>query len=138
MWTNKNIIAVFIILSLSACKKDEGKGGNSTIKGKVIVQEYTDVTFTDIYAEHPGLDEDVYIIYGGETGVGDNTKTAPDGSFEFKYLRKGTYKVFIYSKDKVNATPFYVPDTAIINTVEITDKKQTVDAGILIMSKVIN
>ncbi len=120
-----------------SCKKEEGKGGNSSIIGNVIVKEFSDATFLDVYNEHAGLGEKVYIIYGDETGVGDNTTTTPDGSFEFKYLRKGNYKVFVYSKDSAHATPFFVPDTVFVKNAEIKDKKETVKIGTFYINKVL-
>lgn len=55
-------------------------------------------------------DEDVYIIYGDEDEFfDDNTKTNFDGTFKFKNLRKGTYKVFAYSKDKADLTTPLTP-----------------------------
>ena len=128
---------LFLTVLFAACEKDAGEGGNSSITGHVLVKEYDDVTFGSVYNEHNGIDEQVYIIYGDETGVGDNTDTGPEGRFEFKYLRKGTYKVFVISLDSTG-DPFYVPDTAIVKQVEITDKKQTVDAGTFVIKKVID
>jgi hypothetical protein len=132
-----HVLSCLIILAAYSCKKDEGKGGNSSITGQVMVKEYSDASFGSIYAEHNGYDETVFIIYGDEAGVGDKTDTGPDGRFEFKFLREGTYKVFVYSKDSTG-DPFYVPDTAIVKTLEITDKKQTVDAGIFTIKKILN
>tara|TARA_B100000809_G_scaffold266703_1_gene330874 strand:+ start:3975 stop:4736 length:762 start_codon:yes stop_codon:yes gene_type:complete len=52
-------------------------------------------------------DEDVYIIYGDDDDIfDDNVKTNFDGTFKFSNLRKGSYKVFAYSKDESNiSTP---------------------------------
>ncbi|MEP7264118.1 MAG: hypothetical protein ABI772_06465 [Bacteroidota bacterium] len=132
-------IAVLLLLTCTySCKKEEGKGGNSSIIGNVIVKEFSDANFLDVYNEHNGFDEKVYIIYGGETGVGDNVTTSIDGSFEFKYLRKGDYKVYVVSKDSAHATPFYVPDTIFVKEVEIKEKKETVNAGTFYINKVLN
>jgi hypothetical protein len=40
---------------------------------------------------------DVYIIYGDEAYFGDDVETNYDGTYEFRYLRKGKYTIFAYS-----------------------------------------
>lgn len=129
----KRILAVLAIASaifISSCKKSEGEGGNSTITGTVHTTNYN-ATFTVVNAQYPSPDQDVYIIYGDDATYGNRTKTGPDGVFEFKYLRTGNYKVYVYSKDKAaylagNTNP---PDYAVYASGEITKKKQTVDFG---------
>jgi len=55
-------------------------------------------------------DEDVYIIYGDEDEFfDDNTKTNFNGNFKFSNLRKGTYKIFAYSKDKSDVLEPLIP-----------------------------
>lgn len=97
----KTVITILSILLLivSSCSKKEGEGGTATIKGKVIVKLCSD-SFDTIYAEFPDEERDVYIIYGNDDYYGDKTETHYDGSFQFSYLRKGTYKVFAYSDDE--------------------------------------
>lgn len=125
-----------MILLFGACSKPAGEGGDSTITGKVYVKNYNS-TFTLLNQEYWGRDVDVYIIYGDDATYGNRVKTGPDGVFEFKYLRKGNYKIYVYSKDKDaylagNTNP---PEIAVWASVEITDKKQTVDAGTLTIVK---
>jgi hypothetical protein len=134
---SKLFLLLLMFTLIQSCKKEEGQGGNSSIIGNVIVKEFSDATFLDVYNEHAGFDERVYIIYGDETGVGDDVRTGPDGSFEFKYLYRGNYKVFVYSKDSANATPFYIPDTVFIKNVEIKEKKETVKIGTFYINKVL-
>lgn len=131
-------LLVWIAL-IPSCKKEEGRGGNSSIVGTVIKREYVgDQFFATLKDEHPAFGENVYIIYGDETSVGDNTDAGPDGFFEFKYLRKGHYKVFVISEDSSQAMPDFVPDTVFVKDIEITDKKQTVDAGTFIIYDFVN
>lgn len=92
------ILIFFISIFLNSCKKSEGEGGNSSIKGKVLVKEYNE-TFTVLKGEYYAQGEDVYIVYGGKTQVGDRIETYYDGSFQFDYLRKGNYKIYVYSED---------------------------------------
>jgi hypothetical protein len=72
-------------------------------------------------ASYPIADQDVYIIYGAEnTFYDDDIKTSYDGSFEFRYLRKGTYKIFVY--EDCNSCPSGKKE--VLRQVEIKAKKQ--------------
>lgn len=126
------IPAALILISLSlvfhSCKKEAGEGGNSSINGKVWVRDYNS-SFTTVNGEYPGADEDVYIIYGGDYSYGDRIKTDYEGNFEFKYLREGNYKVYVYSKDSTLQDPS--GKVAVIKEVEITKKKQKVTAPLI-------
>ena len=57
-----------------------------------------------------------FIIYGDKDEIyDDNAKTSYDGTFKFKNLRKGKYKIFAYSKDESSVNPL----TPIITEIEI-------------------
>jgi hypothetical protein len=117
----------FLSITLASCKKPAGEGGNSTIKGNLWVEDW-DKNFVAINYQFAGADEDVYIVYGDDASYGDKVKSGSDGVFEFKYLRPGKYKVYAYSDEKqTSSSPS--PSVAKIVEVEITGKKQTVDAG---------
>lgn len=92
----KKSLTFFVLLfAFSSCSKYEGEGGSSIIKAVVVEQKYN--SLGNVIAEYPIADQDVYIIYGNEnTFYDDDVKTSFDGSFEFRYLRKGNYKVFLY------------------------------------------
>jgi hypothetical protein len=132
--TRVSVLFSFIILLATGCKKDEGQGGSANIKGYVHVSEYNE-GFFEVHSDHDGYNENVYIIYGNDIGVSDKTTTDPYGRFEFKYLRKGNYKVYIYSKDSV-PLGLAIPDVTVLKQLEITDRKQTVDAGTFEKKKV--
>lgn len=122
-----NFLAITgVILLTSSCKKEAGEGGNSSIRGKVMVVDYN-ATFTSIKSEYVGADEDVYIIYGSDVSYGERTKTNPEGEFEFKYLREGNYTVYVYSKDKTQVSPS--GQIAVKIGTNISKKKQVVDLG---------
>ncbi len=127
----KNIRLVIILISLSAtfiaCKKEAGDGGNSSITGKVHITKYNAFWQNPPTGNYPGADEDVFIIYGDEITIGDRINTDPDGRFEFKYLRKGNYKIYVYTGDTTNSDT--IGKVAVYKNVEITKKKQTVDCG---------
>lgn len=120
------LILITSAIILGSCKKEAGEGGNSSIKGKIWVKDYN-ATFTTLNAEYAGADEDVYIIYGNNTSYGDRIKASPDGSFEFKYLRKGDYTIYVYSKDKTLTSPSGKVTVTVNAT--ISKKKEIVDVG---------
>jgi hypothetical protein len=88
------ILAVFVF----SCSKEEGEGGNSVITGKVFAKIYNN-TFTHMLDSFYQPDADVYIIYGDDETYSDDYSTNWDGSYRFEYLRKGNYKLFVYSID---------------------------------------
>lgn len=121
----RSIIAfgfVALLLAFSACKKAPGPGGKAKIRGKVYVKNYNS-NFTSILSEYYLQGENVFITYGEENVVGDNVKTSYDGSYEFPYLRPGTYKVFAVSKDPHGNSA----EISVIREVVITGKKQVVE-----------
>ena len=90
------LIISLMILSLFSCSKEEGEGGRSSISGKV---HMTDVTGGN-QGEYDAPDYDVYIIYGDQDDIyDDDMKTNYDGTFEFKNLREGNYRVYAYTVD---------------------------------------
>ena len=139
-FTLKKIITILLIgaaIGGISCKKPAGEGGTSTIRGLIHTKNYNS-NFSLLQNEYPGADLDVYIIYGNDATYGNRIRSGPDGLFEFKYLRKGSYKIYVYSKDSLATVgPPYsktnpntnAPNMAVFRTVEIKDKKETVDAG---------
>lgn len=117
------VLALFASLLFQSCEKDAGEGGNSSIRGYVHVTDYNS-TFLVVQGEYPGADEYVYIIYGDNVSYGDRIRSGPDGTFEFKYLREGKYTLYVYQDDTTLSG-----QSVVARNVEITGKKQTVDAG---------
>lgn len=116
------------ILFLFACRQEPGEGGYANIQGKVWVINYN-ATFTSINNEYAGADEDIYIIYGNDINYSDRQRTGPDGAFQFKYLRKGKYTLYIYSKDSTLQSP--TGKISVLKKVEITEKKENVNVGLI-------
>lgn len=114
------VTAVVVI----SCNKDAGKGGTSSIRGKIEVDDYNQ-TFTTLWAEYDGADRDVYIIYGNHVTYNDDIKTGPDGVFQFDYLTKGLYTIYVYSKDTSLQEPS--GQVALKYQVEINENKQLVE-----------
>ena len=97
----KIISSVFLsTILIYSCRKVEGPGGSITIKGIVVERNHVG----NAVFEYPAADQDVYLIYGNENSFyDDDIKTSFDGSFEFRYLQKGDYQVFVYEEN--NAEP---------------------------------
>ncbi|MFY9311577.1 MAG: hypothetical protein WAQ28_21210 [Bacteroidia bacterium] len=124
----RHLILLSLIIStvITSCKKPAGEGGTSSIKGNVWAEKWNS-SFTLLTSEGAAQNVDVFIIYGDETSYGDKISTSPDGTFEFKYLRTGSYKIYVYSKTSTTSNPN--GKEAVSVEVEITRKKQTVDTG---------
>jgi hypothetical protein len=105
---NKIILLLFLFTAafFYSCKKQEGKGGKSFVSGKVLARKYDLTTHPGTYTSpsYNAENEEVYIIYGSNPTFGDHQKTNYDGSYEFKYLQKGNYKIYVYSKDSTNSS----------------------------------
>lgn len=135
------LLAVTIALVIASCNKPEGEGGRATIQGKIWVENYNTLgaypggSYT-LKGEFAGADEDVYIIYGDDVSYGNKVKSGPDGVFEFKYLRKGDYKIYVQSKDTTRQSYYFGSGIKTVDvSVSIADKKETVDAGTLTIYK---
>jgi hypothetical protein len=129
----KNItLAVFIIAAFGACKKTAGEGGSSKITGTVWLQNWNS-TYTVLEGEYPATDQDVYIIYGDHVSYDDKVKTNYNGQYEFRYLREGNYKIYVFSKDNTLQSPS--GEMAVIKDVKITDTDQTVKVDTITIYK---
>lgn len=131
----KNIMQTILIFHVfflfSSCEKEAGRGGTSTIKGTIMVQEYNRDFTAKIGDPYPGQGVDVYIIFSDDEVHGDRFKTGWDGKFEFNYLQNGSYRVYALSKHKDNLpTNEKNPVDALV---EITGKNQTHDVGELLI-----
>lgn len=126
----KSAIPIFLLLVLSlaevSCSKEAGEGGNSTIYGKITTYNYN-AEFTNLRGIYPSADEDVFIIYGNDRSYSQRVRTNYEGIYEFKYLRKGDYTIYAYSKDStLSLVSGIIP---VIRKVTIKDNKQTVEAA---------
>ena len=125
------IIIAFALpfLFFVACEKPAGEGGTSSITGKVFMTEYN--VNGIIIAQYYAAREDVFIVYGDNLIYDDRMETHHDGSYEFKYLRKGTYQIFAYSDCDTCAAP----TQAILKQVETTENNQQVVVDDLAIDK---
>lgn len=136
----KRILA-FALLSSAllispACKKVEGPGGSSMIKGKINFRKYD--LAGNIINEYPATEEDVYLIYGNsDSFFDDDVKTSYDGSFEFNYLQKGVYTVFMYEDCDPLLPANECPSgkATVLFEIEISEKKSVKDLGTINLRK---
>jgi len=128
----KLIFVLGVVLSISACEKSQGEGGNATIVGSVWVEDYNS-TFTDLLGEYAAMEEDVYIVYGDNVGYDDKTETDYLGNYRFNYLRPGKYTIFVYSKDSTMST--INGETVVLKEVEITESNQVLTVPQIIIFK---
>lgn len=70
-------------------------------------------------------DERIYIIYGQNAHSSNSVRTDENGMFSFEGLQKGNYTIYALSEDTLQNGKF----NKVSKTVQITDKKQLVDAG---------
>lgn len=121
------ILPLFLLFS---CSKPEGEGGAAKIKGKITIDNYNN---SGVYiSSFDAQDYDVYIVYGSDDNViDDRVRTSYDGTFEFNYLREGSYQIFTYSKC---FTCQNGQDSVVKTTVNIDSKKATIDLGELIVN----
>jgi hypothetical protein len=124
-------LCLLLAIGISSCEQGPGSGGTSTIRGKVIVHEYNG-DFTIPRDTFPAAKEDVYIIYGDDYVYGDKFETGYDGSYEFNYLREGSYTVYAYSKDSTNLIT--LGKVAVTQQVEITGKDEVVEVPDIIIA----
>lgn len=117
------------------CTKEPGVGGNATVKGSVYVKNYNGLG--TLVGEYDAQDYNVYLIYGDENDTyDDDVSTSYDGSFEFKYLQKGKYKLFVYSAYSANCTSCPAgSDSVVTVSFEVTDRKEVVELSEIIVLK---
>lgn len=130
----KSVLITVFIFNITSCKKPAGPGGKATVKGKVYAYDWDNTQQYPISKGYsPG--ETVNICYGNSTAIGNDLKTSYDGSFQFLYLTKGRYKVFVNSLDtskKIKGNATRIP---VIKEFEITGATQTIDLGDIIINK---
>jgi hypothetical protein len=125
----KSMLLLILSTGLLSCEKEPGEGGKSTIYGKVYVKDYN-AEFTVLKEEYYGPNIWVYIIYGDNKDYNDRIRTNYDGTYEFKYLRPGSYTIYTYSKDSTLQTLAEVP---VIRQVDMPKKKQDLELPDLII-----
>lgn len=130
----KLVIVIFLMFTAISCNKPAGPGGKAVVKGKVYAYDF-DNTQRYVLSKGYASGEKVYICYGNNTSIGNDVNTSTDGSFEFRFLNKGHYKVFVNSLD--TSIKFKGNDTEypVIKEFDITDAGQTINLDDIIINR---
>jgi hypothetical protein len=115
-----DLVDVGTLLRLNTRDFDDG---NSTISGRIYVVNYDPITICTTFPQVDtalAQEENVYLVYGNHEYYDERIRTHYDGTFTFKDLIKGTYKIYVYSEDISGSTEM-IP---IIQQVEITYENQ--------------
>lgn len=138
MGTQNNFIKCsIIILSMvffAGCKKPPGPGGQATVKGKVYAYDY-DNTQNYLISKGYSPGTKVFIVYGNGNDIGNSVTTSIDGTFEFKYLTKGHYKVFVNSLDTSYKVKGNDTEYPVIKEFDIKDAKKTITLEDIVINK---
>ncbi len=111
---------------LAAC--DPGPGGTASISGQVVLREYD--VFGNLFREYPAADERVYLVFGDQTVIGEETRTHFSGRYTFPFLRKGRYTVYGYQD--CGACPG--GEEAVILELEIARSGEALEAPVLYLN----
>ena len=90
-----------------------------------VLQQGKDGTSGDVGGEAPIADERVYLICGDEDFYSESVRTDSEGNYQFRGLRKGSYKVFAFSVDTTSSSGLL---TQLEVSAEITKNKEVVQA----------
>lgn len=121
-------IALPLLLSvlIISCKKEPGPGGLASIKGKVYGYDLT----AGLDTVSKGYLGDLRVYIGSTDGTVsfEDTRTSYDGSYEFKFLRKGKYKVWLFAKSDTFTISEPPLDEQIyyLQEIEVKEKKEEV------------
>jgi hypothetical protein len=126
------LIFIFMLSLLMACKKEPGKGGRAAIKGVLYSKSVGNVNSV----ARPELEADVYIIYGEDNTYSDRVRTSGDGSFTFKFLQPGNYKLYAFGLDP--AFPNGNSLIAFYKEVKVGSNKAIVEVTDFVIYKKIN
>ncbi len=126
------IVVFLLAICVSACEKEEGEGGTSTIVGRVLVKNYNS-DYTIKLGEYYAQGIDVYIVYGSDSIYADDFETGLDGWYRFEFLNKGTYTIYTMSDDPERQSPSgKIP---VSQTITIRDNHSTVVVDDLVVYK---
>lgn len=130
----KMIIAGGLLLAMVSCKKPAGPGGKANVKGKVYAYDF-DNTQRYLLSKGYSPNERVFISYGNSNTIDNDIRTSADGSFEFRFLNKGHYKVFVNSLDTSIKVKGNDTEKAVMQEFDITGAEQTVTLPDFIINK---
>lgn len=124
------LILTAVLLSLAACRKFPGEGGQASIEGSVRIENRLVLTNpSTVFDTVPGADEEVFLVYGDHISPDDRLWTDYEGNFRFRNLRKGSYTLYVYSKDTTGNPGENNLRMPIIREIEVTERKEEIDLG---------
>ncbi len=129
------VLGLILLTTLMSCEKPAGLGGKAEIKGKVTVKSY-DKQYRVLQATYPAANQNVYIIYGDSKTNSDDVRTSYDGAFNFRFLSKGNYKIFVYSDDSLTGSPS--GKIHIEKEISLSSNDQKYDIGELVIYKTLD
>lgn len=121
-------ILILPLLFLLSCENGPGEGGQASIKGRLLVEDYNG-NCTVLLDTFYGIDIPVYIIAGDDPSYFERVRTGPDGVFWFPYLRPGKYTVYAISEP----CPPPRDETAVEVEVTIDGRKEQVEIGDIVI-----
>ena len=104
------LLVSFTFLAIVSCEKREGFGGTGSISGSITEQFYND-DFSLLIHEKQAADEEVFIVFGDDKGLGSRVRTNHQGQFMFRNLYPGQYKVYFFSEDSASTLDMDVERT---------------------------
>lgn len=114
------VLILFVAVTISACEKEVGTGGTSTIRGKVFGY---DINSSGVVLDSSYVgDVRVYLSYGDNTWADEDERTSYSGDYAFQGLQKGKYKVFVFTK----CISCAFDQASIVQEVEITKNGETI------------
>lgn len=122
--------AVVAVLLLAGCAKQAGEGGAARVHGRVVKEIRLVMTNPGTaVTSYPAPDEEVWIQYGESVSPDDRVFTNYDGEFEFEFLRRGDYTVYVYSQDTTGTAGVSPDRMPILRTFTIDGRKDEIDLG---------
>ncbi|MBL7717884.1 MAG: hypothetical protein JNL72_03535 [Flavipsychrobacter sp.] len=121
----KIALPFLVSLLIISCKKEPGPGGLASVKGKVYAYDFT--SGKTLISE--GYLGEIRVYIGAADGSEhfDDIRTSYDGSYQFNFLRKGKYKVWVFAKSDTAVLTSPEGQQHFIQEVEVTDKKGEVE-----------
>ncbi len=102
-----SVLFMAVLSGFTSCEKSEGKGGTGSISGSIMEHFYND-DYSDHLFQAPAVDEEIFIMYGDDNILDDNTFTGLTGDFRFKYLYPGRYYIYYKTQDSTRSLDWNV------------------------------
>lgn len=127
----RNILFLIVLIIILSCKKEAGEGGTGSIEGRVFKINYNE-TMNRVVDTTLAEEEDIYIMYGDDELYNNRSRTNFDGKYIFKYLQKGNYTIYAYSRNPKDPNK----NIAVKVKVEIKNKGNKALAGDIYINKI--